>query len=191
MEETDNYPLLPRAPGALEKAEPDAKRALSGMVADTLALVKKEPPRSQRPLRIVSVDDEDCRLKIVEIIISRNFNGVTVQSFRDAEEAWQELLRTDPDLLITDDIMPGLTGEDIVRRLEDRKVAYPIIVINAFGPQRDQWVNDCAKRGLDVTLLPAPYGVETLVRAVESGLRISRDTKAPVEIAPRTEKRTP
>jgi hypothetical protein len=33
--------------------------------------------------------------------------------------------------------------------------------------------------------------VETLVRAVESGLRISRDTKAPVEIAPRTEKRTP
>lgn len=43
MNERDNFALVPRRPGALEKAEPGAKRILSGMVADTLALVKKEP----------------------------------------------------------------------------------------------------------------------------------------------------
>jgi len=38
MNESDNSALVPRPPGALEKAEPGAKRILSGLVADTLAL---------------------------------------------------------------------------------------------------------------------------------------------------------
>ena len=183
MSEKSDFALVPRPPGALEKADPGAKRILSDMVADALALAKQGPPRNQRPLRIVSVDDEDWRLELVEVTISDFFKGVTVQSFRDAEEAWQELSRTDPDLLITDDIMGNLNGEDIVQRLADRKVAYPIIVINGCGPERDQWVLDCVKRGVNVTLLRAPYSLASLVRALESGLRISRDTKRPVEMA--------
>ena len=184
MSEKDNFALVPRPPGSLEKAESRAKRIVTGMVAETLALAKKGAPCSQHPLRIVSVDDEDWRLEIVEMTISGYFNGVTVQSFLDAEEAWQDLLRTDPDLLITDDIMSKLMGEDIVRRLADRKVAYPIIVISGWdGPETEQWVSDCVKRGVDVTLLRAPYDLESLARALESGLRISRDTKRAVDIA--------
>jgi len=149
MNQKNDLALVPRLPGALEKGEPGAKRILSGMVADTLALAKKEPSRKSRPVRIVSVDDEEGRLGLVEIVVSDFFKGVTLQSFLDAEEAWQELSRTDPDLLITDDLMGKLTGEEIVRRLADRKVAYPIIVIQGY-PMRDQWVLDCAKRGEDV-----------------------------------------
>lgn len=143
MNEKKYFALVPRPPSAVEKAEPGAQRVLSGMVADTLALVKKGPPRSQRPLRIISVDDEEYRLELVEITISRYFKGVTVQSFQDAEEAWQELSRIDPDLLITDDIMGKLTGHEIVRRLADRKVAYPIIVHSGLDrPETEQWVSD-------------------------------------------------
>jgi DNA-binding NtrC family response regulator len=160
------------------------------MVADTLALAKKGLPRSHRPLRIVSVDDEDWRLEIVEIVVSAYFKGVTVQSFRDAEEAWQELLRTAPDLLIADDIMGNLNGRDIVRRLADRKAAYPIIVIQGW-PEGDQWVLDCVKRGEDVTLLRAPYDAESLLRAVESGLKISRDTTGPVGVVPHPRRTRP
>jgi TPR repeat protein len=39
MNEKDNFALVLRPPGALEKAAPGAKRILAGMVADTLALV--------------------------------------------------------------------------------------------------------------------------------------------------------
>jgi DNA-binding NtrC family response regulator len=184
MSEKNDFALVPRPPAALEKAEPGARRILSGMVADTLALAKQGPPRGSRPLRIVSMDDEDWHLEVIEMIISGFFKGVTVQSFLDAEEAWQELSRTAPDLLITDDLMGKLTGEEIVRRLGDRKVAYPIIVINGYGPERDQWVLDCVKRGVDVTLLRAPYDVERLVRALESALRIPRDLATPDETKP-------
>lgn len=142
------------------------------------------------PLRIVSVDDEEMRLEVVELIVSRYFKGVTVQSFQDPEEAWQELSRTDPDLLITDDIMGKLNGDEIVRRLAERKVAYPIIMITGYGPERDQWVSDYAKRGMDVTLLHAAYSFEGLARAVESGLKIPRDLATPDETKP-TKNQTP
>jgi hypothetical protein len=35
--------------------------------------------------------------------------------------------------------MGNLNGEDIVKRLSDRKVAYPIIVINGCGPGREEF----------------------------------------------------
>ena len=136
-----------------------------------------KPPGAARPLRIVSVDDEGFRLEIVARTIASYFKGVTLVSFHDAEEAWQELLRSDPDLLITDDMMGKLNGDELVGRLADRKVAYPIIVINAYGPERDGWVLDYAKRGVPVTLMHAPFSMENLVCALETGLKISRDPK--------------
>ena len=42
MKEKDDFALMPRAPSSLEKAEPGAKRLLSSMVADTLALATEE-----------------------------------------------------------------------------------------------------------------------------------------------------
>jgi hypothetical protein len=51
MNKGDNFALVPRPPGALEKAEPGAKRILSGMVADTLALLKKERTNDYASLR--------------------------------------------------------------------------------------------------------------------------------------------
>lgn len=42
MNEKNNFALVPRRSGALEKAEPGAKHILSGMVADALALARRE-----------------------------------------------------------------------------------------------------------------------------------------------------
>jgi CheY-like chemotaxis protein len=43
MNEDSKFALVPRAPSALEKTEPGAKRILSGIVTDTLALARKQP----------------------------------------------------------------------------------------------------------------------------------------------------
>jgi len=45
MNEPDNFALVRRPSAALEKVESGAKRILPGMVADALALVKKESPQ--------------------------------------------------------------------------------------------------------------------------------------------------
>ncbi len=141
------------------------------MVADTLALVKKTKPR-----RIVVVNDEKGPIESIKFILREFFNlDSTVLTFDDSEKAWQELLRTNPDLLITDDIMPALRGKEIVRRLTDRKAAYPVILTTTFETNELlMCVRDCASRGLNIKLLNAPWDLEEVLKAVEDSLKIPR-----------------
>ena len=44
MKEKNDFALVRRPSSAVERVEPGAKRILAGLVADTLALAKKEPP---------------------------------------------------------------------------------------------------------------------------------------------------
>ena len=159
MNENDNFALVPRPPGALEKAEPSAKRILSGIVSDTLALTKKEPPRKSRPPRIVVVNDNPPVLQAVEAMIRHWSKEVALQLFQYSFEAWQELSRTNPDLLIWVVSAPLLRGEETVQRLMDRKVTYPIVVISAFHPD-ELWVQAFVSRGLNVSFLPMPFTVK-------------------------------
>jgi Response regulator containing a CheY-like receiver domain and an HTH DNA-binding domain len=186
MEETDNFALVPRPPGALEKAEPGTKRILSSMVADTLALVKKDGlPRNSRPLRIVMVNDETYVLESFGLVIRGWFPNATVLSFSNGAMALEELSQTEPDLLITDDRMPVMSGGELCERLLDREVTYPIIVNSPWEPT-EQWVRELAGQGLNVFFLPVPCDVESLRKAVEAaGFEIPRDTiEIPAETAP-------
>jgi TPR repeat protein len=175
MNEKDNFALVPRPPGALEKAEPGAKRILSGMVADTLALTKRALSRKSRPLRIVMVNDEDCVLRSFEVIIRLWFKDVTMLFFENGATALEELLRADPDLLITDDRMAVMSGGELCQRLLDRQVTYPIIVDSAWEPT-EQWVRELADRGLNVSFLPVPCDAESIVKSVETALKVTRVT---------------
>lgn len=176
MKEKDNFALVPRPPSAVEKTAPGAKRILSGMVADTLALTK----RASR-LRIIVVNDEEGPIQSIIIILQKWYNkDAEVLAFDDSEKAWQELLRTDPDLLITDDIMPALGGMEIVRRLTDTKAVYPVILTTAFErAELLMCVRDCASRGLNIKLLNAPWDLETFLKAVEDSLKIPRAITRP------------
>ena len=133
-------------------------RIFSASVRETLALEKKVSP-----VRIVHVDDENFLLKMVEVVIRTKFNNVAIQSFHDSNEAWQELSQTDPDILITDDKMPGLTGEGLVRRLVERKAQYPIIVTSGWPPTED-WVRRCGDMNLNISLLRCPFTFEQLYK---------------------------
>ncbi len=179
MYESSNSALVPRAPSSLEKAEPGAKRILSGMVADTLALAKKEPPRESGPLRIVVVDDEPYCLEAFELIIRYWFKDVTLLLFSNSSEAWQELAREGPDLLILD--MP-LSGLEILPLLAEHKVKYPIVATSAFYSEKE--MRQHADPKLNVSFLWKPFDAETLVKALERGLKTPCDLATPDETKP-------
>jgi len=48
MNDKDNFALVRKPSNEVEKSAPHAKRILSGIVADTLALAKKEKKRQER-----------------------------------------------------------------------------------------------------------------------------------------------
>jgi hypothetical protein len=144
------FPPKRKTYSAVEKATPGANRLLSGVVTDMLVLAKPSSPR------VVLVDDENCILDIIELVIRHKFKNVTVQKFLDSHEAWQELQREDPDLLITRDKMPGLTGEEIVQDLVHRRVSYPIIVGGGWPPTED-WVREYTVWNPNIAYLCYPF----------------------------------
>ena len=96
MNEKEEFALVPRSPGLEKRKEPGVKRILSGMVADTLALAKKEPLRKSRRLRIVMVNDEQGVLESFSIIIRGCFKGVALLTFANGAAALEELSKPNP-----------------------------------------------------------------------------------------------
>jgi CheY-like chemotaxis protein len=156
MIEKDNFALVPKSPGALEKAEPGAKRILSGMVAETLALAKR------KPLRIFIVDLHF--FDVYRVFINSLFKDVTFTWFQeDGNKAWQRLSGDDPDLLITEIRLCGMSGIEIIARLAQKKVKYPVLVITASETREtDDQINLFASQGLKVKQFLKPFGPQQL-----------------------------
>lgn len=171
MNEKDNFALVPRPPGALEKTAPGAKRILSGMVADTLTLAKQPPPSMTRPLRIVMLDDESMLLEVYEAIFRQWFKDVTLLKFGNAEEGFKELMRKDPDLLLTDDMMPGMNCLELLDRLAATKATYPMIAL--CGYFEEHRIQEYANRGLNVTFLKKPFTPRQLLQIISQLLGLS------------------
>ena len=159
MNETDNFALVPRPPTTLEKTAPGAKRILSEIMADALALTKKA---SQ--FRIVHVDDEDWLLAMIGDAIRAKFQNLVIDTFQNGDKAWEELQRAEPDLLIIDlfnDNVPGrkqdlgMSGFKLLRLLQQRNVKYPILVLSGMleGNHKDRLLAQKEWPDLNVSLM--------------------------------------
>jgi CheY-like chemotaxis protein len=128
-----------------------------------------------RPYNIVHIDDEEHIFDMVGMTIRNNkaLKNVNITSFLNRDEAWQYLLHTDPDLLITDlrsDNVPGRTekfgmsGLAMLALLTVYKVNYPILVFSGslLIEGYENKVRECAGRNLNVSLLKKPATPEEL-----------------------------
>lgn len=185
-ENHNHFPLARKPSSAVEKAAPGAKRILSGMVADALALTKN---KKRKKLRIVVMDDEEGPRRSCAIVLKGCCpNGAEILEFDDSLDAWKELSRTDPDLFITDIQHVGISCKEMLARLAERKVKYPVLVISAVlgfyeqyekYPEMAAWVNEVRRDwrpNLNVTFLSKPYTLKEFRTAFETALKMPRDT---------------
>jgi DNA-binding NtrC family response regulator len=129
----------------------------------------KAVARATRPLRIVLVNDEPLVLQVFDVNVRSWFKDVTVLMFDNAIDALDELSRTAPDLLITYDLMPRMSGDELCQRLLDKRVTYPVIVFSAHD-RTEKWVPELGRGGLNVSSLPCPFTVEDLRKTLEVSL---------------------
>jgi len=66
------------------------------------------------------------------------------------------------DVVVTDHVMPGVSGSVFVRQLHKLRPQVPVIVINGLAEAEEQY------GGLDVTFLSKPCPPESLIPAVRS-----------------------
>jgi CheY-like chemotaxis protein len=113
-------------------------------------------------VKILIVDDEQFVRDLLEKVLKRRGHEVTAAA--DADQALAALETSTFDLLLTDVVMPGMDGFDLLRRV---KSAWPDIkVIVLTGYARKQSISDFLLYGAD-DYLSKPFQVHELVAAVD------------------------
>ena len=115
------------------------------------------PPAAEAP-RVLLVEDEDAVRALVGEILERN--GFTVRSAHSAEAALEILADSPVDLLLTDVMLPGLTGPELARRA--RLDAPGLRVLFMSGYTGDA-VADAAEFGDERVFIQKPFGSRALV----------------------------
>jgi CheY-like chemotaxis protein len=104
---------------------------------------------------VLVVDDEPAILKLVRVHLERK--GIPVIASASGEEALQDFEREKDRiaLLITDMIMPGMSGYDLAMRLREMKPALPLFFISGFSDQFPEQAPGitCMAKPLDLPLL--------------------------------------
>jgi two-component system cell cycle sensor histidine kinase/response regulator CckA len=113
------------------------------------------------------VDDEPAVRQLTARIL-REAGYATVE-LADGQDAWNYLRRAGVPVhaIISDVVMPRLTGTELVARLFDSRPALPIILMSAYS------TDELRTRCLDhspVPLLTKPFSNEQLVAMVRSVL---------------------
>jgi DNA-binding NarL/FixJ family response regulator len=115
--------------------------------------------------RVLLVDDEPGLREAVQAYLEDS--GFTVLVGSNAQEGWEIVQSSLPDLVITDLMMPNVDGYQFLKQLreDERFAALPVIFLTARGMTSDRIQG--YKAGCDA-YLPKPFDPDELVAIVEN-----------------------
>jgi len=118
--------------------------------------------------RVLIVDDDDrLRQVIDEYLRSEGYLTLQAATGPEALQVWQE---KQPDLLVLDWMLPGLSGLDVGRRIR-QQAATPIIMLTARADEADKLLG--LELGAD-DYLTKPFSQRELVARIRAVLRRTR-----------------
>lgn len=122
-------------------------------------------------LRVLAVDDEPALLRIIKDSLNETYEVSIAES---AKDAFALMLDRKPDLILVDNVMPGISGIDFIKtvRSADNTKAIPIIMLTALKESNDRM--DAYKSGVD-DFISKPFNPDELLVRVNS--RIERSSQ--------------
>jgi CheY-like chemotaxis protein len=111
--------------------------------------------RTTRAPRIVVVDDAHPVLELIQKCIHDWRSNAIVTVFDSGTKAWEHLLQSEPDLLISDMCRPYISGYDMLPLLADKTAGYPILIVSGQATEED--VRELAGSDLNVSFLAKPF----------------------------------
>jgi len=118
------------------------------------------------PLDVWIVDDDQS----VRWVLEKALNQADIQtrSFERAEHLLEAIDEAEPDVLITDVRMPGMSGIALLERLRNTRPELPIIVITAHSDLENAVA---AYKGGAFEYLPKPFDIDEAVELVQKAAR--------------------
>lgn len=127
------------------------------------AVTPARPRPAARGETVLVVEDEDLvRLTTVRILTRE---GYSVVQARDAAEASTMLESASVDLVLTDVVMPGVTGEQLAGQVRERSPDLPVLLMSGY---LDPTTGHDERREHDI--VRKPFSASTLLRAVRYAL---------------------
>ena len=88
-----------------------------------------------KSLHLVIIEDEEAHLQLMKRAVSREFPQVSIDHFFDASSCLESIGRIEPDLIISDYLLPGMNGLEFLRELRLRNNLTPVIMITGQGDE--------------------------------------------------------
>jgi two-component system phosphate regulon sensor histidine kinase PhoR len=128
-----------------------------------------------KPLRAAIIDDEDEVLDLIEQILKEE--GLETVRFNKAEDLQEMLGKRTFDIIISDLILPGISGLDLLDDINSRKIDVPFVLITGYA-SLDSAI-EAVNRGA-FYYIKKPFNIEE-IRFVISRLRQRKDTLKEIE----------
>ena len=121
--------------------------------------------------KILLVEDGDDHARVLIAVLKRS--GYDVHRCSDGVEAYEYLVANPmPDLLITDVMMPGMSGFELLGRIKSENIMPPTIVLT--GRQREEDIIQGLNYGV-LDYLTKPFSPTVVLAKVKNILRQSNE----------------
>jgi FixJ family two-component response regulator len=120
---------------------------------------------AEKNTRILVIDDDATARRTLERFLTRE--GFTVSTAANANEGLLAVQVDQPDIVLSDIYMPGMSGLELQAQLNAERCRIPIIFITAHG---DEKMRLQARREGAVEFLSKPFDNEVLLDGVRAAL---------------------
>lgn len=145
-------------PSVTSEPRPGAPGAAPGPTPDTGTLPGDGPARSSA---LVVDDDPSLRLIMRHTLARRGYRVREADNGRAAVHAIHD--QGWPDIVVTDIMMPGMTGDAMAHALWAERPELPVVFVSGYAPDT---LLLAAAHGHRTALLPKPFRPAELVAAV-------------------------
>lgn len=118
--------------------------------------------------RIYAVDDEQALRDLYAMALG--MFGMECETFADGQALFAALANQNPDLILLDIMLPGMSGLEILERLKSSPAyqGIPVIIVSAKGSEMDKVTG--LNSGAD-DYLEKPFGVMELTARIKANIR--------------------
>lgn len=116
--------------------------------------------------KVLVIDDEAEMLNLVRFALERA--GYEVVTCDNGRHAWDAIIKSNPQLLILDVMLPGIDGYSLQMKIsqESATKSIPIIVLTALEPSKTLF----QKFSQVVGFMTKPFKTEVLLETVEKAI---------------------
>jgi DNA-binding response OmpR family regulator len=118
------------------------------------------------PKKILIIDDDLFLQSMLNFALSNA--GYVIEMADDGIEGLEKLASMQPDLVISDIMMPNMDGVEMFRQIKERlqDSGTPIIIMTALG--RKPWFNELEADG--AVIMQKPFKIDLLIDLVNMNL---------------------